>query len=97
MLNNLDIGYFDKVKCSMPETHWRAKFSDTSDKNPSQECKFWVVNGNSAPQSTYASKALPGHYWVLVWDTTGATLMGVKPLPHHELFKHDLALMPLCL
>ena len=46
--------------------------------NPSWECKFWVVNGNLAPQSTYASKALLGHHWVLVQDTTGATPMGVK-------------------
>ncbi len=94
MLNNLDVGYFDKVKCSTPETHKKAQVSDTSDKNPSQECKFWVVDGNSAPQSTYASKALLGHHWVLVWDTTGATLMGVKPLPYCELYEHDLALMP---
>ncbi len=34
MLNNLDIGYFDKVKCSTPETCKRAQLSDTSDKNP---------------------------------------------------------------
>ncbi len=94
MLDNLDIGYFNKVKCSMLKTHRRAEFSNTSDKNPSQECKFWVINGNLAPQSTYASKALPGHHWVLVQDTTGAALMGAKPLPHCELFEHDPAPMP---
>ena len=59
-LNNIDVSYFDKVKCSTLETYRRAKLSDTPDKNPSQECKFWVVDGNSAPQSTYTSKALPG-------------------------------------
>ena len=55
-LDNMDVSYFNKVKCSMLETHRRAQLSDTSDKNPSQECKFWVVNRNSAPHSTYASK-----------------------------------------
>ncbi len=66
MLANMDIGYFNKVKSSMQETYRRANFSNTSDKNPSWECKFWVVDRNSAPQTTYASKALPGHHWVLV-------------------------------
>ncbi len=43
----------------------------------------------------YASKAPLGHHWVLVQDSTGATLMGVKPLPHQELYECDLAPMPL--
>ena len=68
-LENLDVSYFDKVKSSMPETHQRADFSDPIDKNPSQECKFWVINRNSSPQSTYTSKAPLGHHWVLVRDT----------------------------
>ncbi len=33
-LNNMDVSYFDKVKCSMPETCRRAKLSDTSDREP---------------------------------------------------------------
>ena len=94
MLADMDIGYFNKVKSSKQETCKRADFSNTSNKNPSQECKFWVVNGNSAPQTTYASKALPGHHWMLVQDSTGATLMGVKPLPHWELYKCNLTPMP---
>ena len=81
-LENLDVGYFDKVKSSTLETHWKANFGNPSDKNPSQECKFWVIDRNLAPQSTYTSKAPPGHHWVLVLDTTGATLIGAKPLPH---------------
>ncbi len=93
-LENLDISYFDKVKSSTPETCCKADFSNPVDKNPSQDCKFWVVDRNSAPQMMYASKALLGHHWVLVWNTTGATLMGAKPLPHQELFKHDLTPMP---
>ena len=34
-LADMDVGYFDKVKCSMPQTCRKAKLSDTSDKNPS--------------------------------------------------------------
>ena len=93
-LNNHDINFFNKVKSSMPETHQKADFSNPVDKNPSQDCKFWVVDGNSAPKMMYTSKALPGHHWVLIQDSTGAALMGVKPLPHCELFEHDLV-MPL--
>ena len=93
-LDNLDVSYFNRVKSSMLETCRRANFSNTLDRNPSQECKFWVIDGNSALQSTYASKALLGHHWVLVQDTTGAALMGVKPLPHCELYKHDLTPIP---
>ncbi len=97
MLTDMDVSYFNKVKSSTQETHKRADFSNTSDKNPSQECKFWVVNGNSALQTTYASKALLGHHWVLVWDSTGAALMGAKPLPCQELYECDLTPMPLYL
>ncbi len=42
----------------------------------------------------YASKALLGHHWVLVQDSTGAALMGAKLLPCQELFEHNLTLMP---
>ena len=90
----MDVGYFDKVKSSTPQTHRKAKLSNTSNKNPSQKCKFWVVNGNSALQTMYASKAPPGHHWVLVWDSTGAASMGVKPLPCWELYEHNIAPMP---
>ncbi len=94
MLADMDISYFDKVKSSMQETCKRADFSNTSDKNPSQECKFWVVDGNLAPQLMYTSKAPPGHHSVLVRDSTGAALMEVKPLPHWELYKCNLTPMP---
>ncbi len=90
----MDMGYFDKVKSSTPQTCRKAKLSNTSDKNPSWECKFWVVNGNSALQTMYASKAPLGHHWVLVQDSTGATPMGVKPLPQWELYEHDITPMP---
>ncbi len=33
-------------------------------------------------------------YWVLVWDTTGAALMGAKPLPCWELYEHNITPMP---
>ena len=78
----------------MPQTCRKAKLSNTSNKNPSKECKFWVVDGNSALQTMYASKALLGHHWVLVQDTTGAVPMGAKPLPCWELYKHNIAPMP---
>ncbi len=78
----------------MEQTHRKATFSNTSNKNPSWECKFWVVDGNSVPQTMYASKALLGHHWVLVWDSTGAALMGAKPLPHWKLYKNDITPMP---
>ncbi len=94
MLANMDASYFDKVKSSMQQTCRKAKFSNTSDKNPSWECKFCVVDGNSALQTTYASKTPLGHYWVLVWDSTGATPMGVKPLPHQELYECNITPMP---
>ena len=94
-LDNHDISFFDKVKSSTPEMHWKADFSDPVDKNPSLDCQFWVVDGNFAPQTMYTSKAPLGYHWVLVRDSTGATLTGAKPIPHCELFEHDLALMPL--
>ncbi len=93
-LADMDVIYFDKVKSSMKHTHRKAKFSNTSDKNPSQECQFWVVNGNSALQTMYASKAPLGHHWVLVQDSTGAAPIGAKPLPCWELYECNLAPMP---
>ncbi len=94
-LDDHNIGFFDKVKSSTPETWWQADFGNPINKNPSQDCQFWVVDGNSTPQMMYASKAPPGHHWVLIWDSTSAAPMGVKPLPCCKLYKCDLAPMPL--